>query len=164
MIPCIRDEGFCHGHFDVLYVSRGGHSVPSMRDNCSKSEGTSYGIKKIEFHPSLNRAPINMGSVVHVSATYGASSGSAGGRGESALQYSTSHIAASGTVKNFAMVWQNKDGATYLKKNKEVAVDMLTVLDSIWHRIQRELQMNLNLQNLHEAMTPHAVDGDESVE
>eukprot|EP00978_Attheya_sp_CCMP212_P049056 scaffold609367_cov59-Attheya_sp.AAC.1 len=57
-----------------------------------------------------------------------------------------------------------QDGATYLKNNKEVAVDVLTVLDGIRHRIQRELQMNLNLQNLHEAMIPHVVNGDESVE
>eukprot|EP00978_Attheya_sp_CCMP212_P033373 scaffold134379_cov33-Attheya_sp.AAC.2 len=58
-----------------------------------------------------------------------------------------------------------EDGANYLKNIKEVAVNVLTVLDGIRHRIQRELQMNLNLQNLHETMTPHVVDvGDEFVE
>eukprot|EP00978_Attheya_sp_CCMP212_P028954 scaffold101288_cov37-Attheya_sp.AAC.1 len=153
----------------------------------------------------INRTPIIMGNVVCVSATYGASSGPAGGgRGESATIFEKSHPPRSGYSKEFrhggvATCGQNyrkpfrkvnarersrhitnlskeilgacvdtsclvQDGATYLKNNKEVAVDVLTVLDGIRHRIQRELEMNLNLQNLHETMTPHVVDVDESVE
>eukprot|EP00978_Attheya_sp_CCMP212_P009649 scaffold22901_cov42-Attheya_sp.AAC.1 len=153
----------------------------------------------------INRTPINMGSVVRVSANFGASSGPAGGRGESATIFDKSHPPRSGYYskefrhgvatcgqkyrKPFRKVNARErsrritilskeilgtcvdtsclveDGANYLKNNKEVAVDVLTVLDGIRHRIQRELEMNLNLQNLHETMTPHVVDvGDESVE
>eukprot|EP00978_Attheya_sp_CCMP212_P014062 scaffold35698_cov63-Attheya_sp.AAC.5 len=115
-----------------------------------------------------------MGSVVHVSATYGASSGPAGGRGESATIFDKSHPPRSGYSKEFrhgvATCGQKyrkpfrkvnasersrhitnlskeilgacvdtsclvQDGVTYLKNNKEVAVDVLTVLNGIWHRI-----------------------------
>jgi hypothetical protein len=41
-----------------------------------------------------------------------------------------------------------------LKKNKEVAVDVLNLLDSIRFRIQKEVQLKLNHTDLPEA-EPH---------
>ena len=47
-----------------------------------------------------------------------------------------------------------EDRQKYFPNNKEVAMDVLNVLEGIRYHLQKELQLNLNQQDFHSDMTP----------
>ena len=47
-----------------------------------------------------------------------------------------------------------EDHEKYLLRNKEVDVNVLNILDGIRYRLQKEVWLNLNKNNLHNYMNP----------
>jgi hypothetical protein len=57
-----------------------------------------------------------------------------------------------------------QDGDTYLDKNKDLAVDVVNILDSIRFRVQKEIKLNLNHIKFGSVLTPPDLVDEESVE